>query len=81
MHQVATPQHPEMPAQAWLADLQGVSQLQDRDLRDARQVLKNAQPRDARERLIVRPELAQRGIVQQRSRRHIKKPLWIIAGQ
>src|ERR1700674_1694634 len=79
-HQLASAQHPQMPAQSWLADCDPPRQLEHRDLRDPGQVLQDAKAGDTRERLIMGAELPQRGIGEQRWRGHIKDSLWIIAG-
>src|SRR5438477_6846634 len=78
-HQLASAQHPQVPAQSWLAEADGVGELEHRDLRDPGQVLQNAEACNAGESLVMSPELPQRGICEQCGRGHIKNPLWIIA--
>src|SRR5438874_8949680 len=78
-HQLASAQHPQVPAQSWLAEADRVGELEHRDLRDPGQVLQNAEACNAGEGLVMSPELPQRGICEQCGRGHIKNPLWIIA--
>src|SRR5713226_8773169 len=77
-HDLAPAQHPQMPAQPRLADAKCLGELEYRDLRNPSQVLKNPKAGEAGERLVMSPELPQRGIREQRGRGHIKNPLWII---
>src|SRR5438309_3413520 len=78
-HQLASAQHPQVPAESWLAEADRVGELEHRDLRDPGQVLQDAEARNAGEGLVMSPELPQRGICEQCGRGHIKNPLWIIA--
>src|SRR5438477_9506082 len=78
-HQLASAQHPQVPAQSWLAEADGVGELEHRDLRDPGQVLQDSEACNAGEGLVMSPELPQRGVCEQCGRGHIKNPLWIIA--
>src|SRR5438477_12221507 len=78
-HQLASAQHPQVPAQSWLAEADRVGELENGDLRDPGQVLQDAEACNAGEGLVMSPELPQRGICKQSGRGHIKNPLWIIA--
>src|SRR5260370_41780342 len=78
--QLAASQHSQVPAQVRLADADRIGELEDGDLGDAGQVLKDAETRDAGQGLVVGSELAQGGIIEEGRGRHIKNPLWIITG-
>ena len=56
--QLPSPKHPEVPAQARLADPDGIGELEHGDLRGTCQELHDTQPRDAGQRLVMGTELA-----------------------
>ena len=58
-YQLASAQHAQVPAQSWLAEADRLGELEYRDLRDPREVLQDAQARDAGEGLVMGPELPQ----------------------
>src|ERR1700730_18769039 len=78
--QLAASQHPWVPAQARLADADRIGELEHGDLGDAGQVLKDTETCDAGQGLVMGSELAQGGNIEEGRGRHIKNPLWIIAG-
>src|SRR5438270_2864630 len=78
-HQPAAPQHAKVPAQAGLADSDRIGELEHGDLGNTGEVLEDAKTGDAGQCLVVGSELAKGRIREERSRCHIKNPLWIIA--
>jgi hypothetical protein len=59
-NQLSSTEHPEMPAEGGLAQIERVGELLDRDLLDAREILQDLQSRDAAERLVMGAQLAKR---------------------
>src|ERR1700680_1093071 len=56
-NQLPSPQHPQVPAQARLADSNRIGELEYRDLRNAGQELKDPKAGDAGQRLVMGPVL------------------------
>src|SRR5438876_6255604 len=78
-HQLAAPQHAQVPAQAGLADTDRLGQLEHGDLGDPGEIQKDAKTGDAGQGMVMRSELAKGRVREERRGCHIKNPLWIIA--